>query len=74
MTATTWVLPSFGCSDEGEVVHGNEVSSNYFAVLGVPLAMGRAFTEADYRDLGGSATVLNFDFWANRDHFGNFVR
>ncbi len=45
------------------------VSSNYFDVLGVRLAAGRAFVAADEQPTTAPAAVLGYAFW--RSHFGS---
>jgi len=59
IVAMTWVLPSLGTSPE--VVHGNEVSSNYFAAMAVKPHLGRFFSEHDTNII-----VLNYDFWVRK--------
>ena len=44
-----------------EAVLGHSVTTNYFAVLGVPPARGRMFAERDR-----NAAVLNHDYWTRR--------
>jgi predicted permease len=61
--ASTWVLPTLGDGGEGEIVHGNEVSADYFATLGTRAAAGRLFTAEDYRTTGGRSIVLSRSFW-----------
>jgi predicted permease len=63
VAAYNWVLPALGGAGQGEIVHGNEVSSNYFRAAAIQPAAGRFFNDDDYGDLGGNAIVLNFDFW-----------
>jgi predicted permease len=59
IVAMTWVLPSLGTSSE--VVHGNEVSSNYFTAMAVKPHLGRFFSEHDTNII-----VLNYDFWVRK--------
>jgi predicted permease len=50
-----------------ELVVGEIVSEDYFDVLGVRPAMGRAFTPDEFRALGaGPVAVLSHRFWQNR--------
>ena len=41
---------------------GEEVSGNYFSGLGVPMALGRGFTEAEERE-HSPVTVISYRFW-----------
>jgi len=59
IVAMTWILPSLGTSSE--VVHGNEVSSNYFTAMAVKPHLGRFFSEDDTNII-----VLNYDFWVRK--------
>ncbi|HEY6392495.1 MAG TPA: ABC transporter permease [Bryobacteraceae bacterium] len=59
IVAMTWVLPSLGTSSE--VVHGNEVSPNYFTAMAVKPHLGRFFSEQDTNII-----VLNYDFWERK--------
>ncbi len=58
-----WILPVMGGDGQREIVHGNLVSANYFRAALIQPALGRFFSEDDYRDLGGNAIVLNYEFW-----------
>jgi len=50
-----------------ELVHGNIVTTNYFAVLGLRPAAGRLFRAADGEDPGASPiAVLSHRFWTRR--------
>jgi predicted permease len=50
-----------------ERTDGELVSGNYFAVLGVEPALGRLFTAADDRTIGGQPlAVLGYDYWRRR--------
>lgn len=52
---------------EGLAAHGNLVSGNYFAVLGVRPALGRFFTpEEDRSPLTHPVLVLGHSFWRTR--------
>lgn len=66
VAAYAWVLPAMSDSGDGEIVHGNEVSPNYFRAMAVQPALGRFLREEDYRDLAGNAIVLNYEFWRLR--------
>src|SRR4051794_8025803 len=50
---------------EPERLQGARVSWNYFEVLGVPMAHGRAFVEADDRG-DGNRIVLSHGLWRRR--------
>jgi putative ABC transport system permease protein len=70
--AFAWSARPFNLTDRGEteVVNGIWASGSMFATLGVPVALGRPFSEAD--DERGGATVrvavISFAFW--RRHLG----
>lgn len=50
-----------------EVIHGGRVSSNFFDVLGVRMAMGRAFTPVNDIDVDPErAVVLSYEYWQRR--------
>ena len=52
-------------SDAGAVryVLGSRVSADYFAVLGIPMQIGRSFTEAEDRPSGAAVAVLSDALW-----------
>lgn len=55
--------------DQVERVEGELVSGNYFEVLGVKPAIGRAFTPEDDRIPGGHPlVVLSYNYWTERFH------
>ncbi len=67
-------------SDSGAVryVLGSRVSAGYFSVLGIPLQLGRSFTEEEDRPSGPSAAVLSDRLWrgafaANRQILGKAI-
>jgi predicted permease len=50
-----------------EVFWGQIVTSNFFSVLGVPLALGRGFLPAEEKELGAHRVViLNYRLWQRR--------
>jgi predicted permease len=56
-----------GAGADLERVHGRLVSGNFFSVLGVRAAQGRAFTPAEDRAPGASpVVVVSHDFWVQR--------
>jgi len=58
---------AFGAGERSEVVVGEFVTGNYFDVLGVPMAQGRAFSLEEDRTPGASpVTVVSYDFWQRR--------
>jgi predicted permease len=63
LAASRWVLPTL--SDSGELLHGNEVSANYFEALGINASIGRVFSRVSAGD--ANSIVLSDSFW-NR-HF-----
>ena len=50
---------------EPERLQGARVSGNYFTLLGVPMALGRAFAEADAQG-DGNQVVLSDGLWRRR--------
>src|SRR5215471_6320333 len=50
---------------EPERLQGARVSWNYFAVLGAPMTLGHAFTEADNQG-DGNRIVLSYGLWRRR--------
>ncbi|HZT73154.1 MAG TPA: ADOP family duplicated permease [Terriglobales bacterium] len=59
LPATPWIRKS-GSTE----LHGQLVSANYFATLGVRPALGRAFAASEDRVIGGSAVaVVSDSFW-----------
>ncbi len=58
---------SVGFNGRTELVQGEDVSGNYFAVLGVGAALGRVFTAADDVTEGGHPlAVLSYTYWKTR--------
>src|SRR5262249_37710498 len=58
---------SFGAGDRGEITLGALVSSNYFDVLGVRPALGRAFLpEEDHTPGAHPVVVVSHGFWRSR--------
>ena len=51
---------------EGEFIRAQEVSGNFFAVLGVPAALGRTLTPEDDRVGQPSVAVISYNFWQRR--------
>ncbi|HEX6047037.1 MAG TPA: ABC transporter permease [Pyrinomonadaceae bacterium] len=51
---------------QAEVVSGQAVSGNYFAVLGVPAIVGRTITDADDNAAAAPLAVLSHRFWTRR--------
>jgi len=49
-----------------EQVHGLQVTSNYFRLLGASVALGRTFTEEEDRPGGGRVAVLSYGLWQRR--------
>lgn len=46
-------------------VTGSRVSAHYFDVLGIPLFLGRSFTEAEDRPNGPPVAVLSYRLWSS---------
>jgi predicted permease len=61
---------SVGNADHAELVRGELVSGNFFAVLGVAPQVGRVFLPAEYGDKPGAfpVAVLSDRYW--RSHYG----
>jgi len=58
---------SVGFNGRTELVEGEDVSGNYFSVLGVGAAAGRVFTAADDGTEGGHPlAVLSYTYWKTR--------
>lgn len=57
-----------GTGDSADRVDGMRVSSNYFEVLGVAMALGRAFIPEDDRPAAEPTVILTDRLW--RTHFG----
>jgi len=56
-----------GFNGRTELVEGEDVSGNYFSVLGVGAAAGRVFTAADDGTEGGHPlAVLSYTYWKTR--------
>lgn len=51
-----------------EHLEGNEVSSNFFQMLGVKLALGRAFSEQEDHPGGAAVAIISDRLW--RERFG----
>jgi predicted permease len=50
-----------------EVLWGQLVTSNFFSVLGVPMALGRGFLPAEEREVGAHrVAVLNYRLWQRK--------
>ncbi len=55
---------AFGDGDRSAMVMGERVSGNFFEVLGVPMAQGRAFLPEEDRTPGANpVVVVSHDFW-----------
>jgi predicted permease len=64
-TEEAWV--SVGGGDEPARVRAQYVSANFFRVLGVPVPLGRGFTDDDERAAGTSpVAVMSHQFWESR--------
>src|SRR5947209_8847769 len=51
---------------QADVAHGQAVSGNYFAVLGVPAFLGRTIDESDDKAAAGAVAVLSHGYWQRR--------
>jgi predicted permease len=58
---------SLGFNGRTELVEGEDVSGNYFSVLGVGAALGRVLTAADDVTEGGHPlAILSYSYWKTR--------
>ena len=64
---TTWTA-----GDAATHLHNRDVSSNFFAVLGVQALAGRTFTTEDTSPGHGDVAVLSYDAWQR--YFGGDLR
>ena len=53
-------------TEGAELVRGAEVSWRFFETLGVPMAMGRSFTEAEDVENGPRVAIASHQFWQNQ--------
>jgi len=62
------VVLNIGEGDHAERIWGEMVSGNYFAVLGVPPVLGRAFSREEYGDKPGAypVVVIGHALWKRR--------
>ena len=49
-----------------EEIHGIRVTTDYFRLLGAPIAQGRTFTAEEDRPHGGHVLVLGYGLWQRR--------
>jgi macrolide transport system ATP-binding/permease protein len=67
LAAYNVTMLAFGNGERSEVVMGESVTGNYFDVLGVPMAQGRAFAPEEDRTPGTHpVAVVSYDFWQRR--------
>jgi putative ABC transport system permease protein len=52
--------------DSPEIIQGRAVTANFFEVMGLPLALGRGFTDAEALPGGPSVIVLSDGLWRRR--------
>ena len=48
-----------------DYVHDGRVSAHYFEVLGIPMTLGRTFSEEEDRPNGPKAVILSYSLWRN---------
>ena len=53
---------------ETRYVQNMRVSAHYFDVLGIPLFLGREFTEEEDRHGGPAAVIVSYDLWRSAFH------
>ncbi len=51
-----------------QYVHNSRVSAHYFDVLGIPMHLGRSFTEEEDRPEGPAVVVLSYKLWQSAFH------
>lgn len=66
LAASTPVGVNLFAGDAAERVHALRVSRDYFRVLGVAPALGRAFTAAEDQPGGPDVAILSHDLWVRR--------
>ena len=57
---------AFAVDRNAERVRGAVVTSNYFTVLGAPLAAGRGFVANEAKTTAEAAAVISYDLWHRR--------
>ena len=57
-------MAGVGSDDESRVMPGEVVTGNYFRVLGVPVALGRALSPDDDRPGAAPVVVISSAFWS----------
>jgi predicted permease len=65
LAAYTNRTTSAATTEQGFRVAWTQVSPGYFSVIGVPPALGRAFS-ADEEQTGASVAVVSYDYWQDR--------
>ncbi len=71
LAAFTAFDPQLKIDGQIEEAHGQQVSGNYFSLLGVNAALGRVFSSADDAVPGqggpdGLVAVISYDYWTQR--------
>ena len=66
LAATDAWQPSLTSNSEPERLHGQRVTANYFAVLGVSPVLGRGFTAQDDEPGGANLVILSDGLWRRR--------
>ncbi len=67
LTAEDMIQVAINSENQNDVIWGQVVSANYFDVLQVTPAMGRAFLPDEDKTIGGSpVVVLSHSFWQRR--------
>jgi hypothetical protein len=65
MAATRFQSANLTTDGPPEQVLGRGVTANFFSVLGVPLVLGRSFTEDEDRT-GAPVAVISYGLWQRR--------
>ena len=58
--------PTLTGDARAEILRGMRVTHNFFSTLGIPVALGRDFTESDDRPDRRQVVLLSYEFWKNR--------
>ena len=61
-----WRLSASIAGREPEYLTAALVGEQFFAVLGAPMALGRAFLPQDHRRSGGRMAILSYSMWSER--------
>ncbi|HRI13666.1 MAG TPA: ABC transporter permease [Verrucomicrobiota bacterium] len=68
IAAYGWIFNFLVSPDGSESIEGMRVTTDYFKVLGIHPALGRAFDEADAKANPSTAVIIGHDLWQRRFH------